>query len=50
VAGESFDQKIQKALESVHKTVGLEIQNNRYEKFLVDERIYVFIQPSSRLS
>lgn len=38
IPGETFEQKIQKALESVHKTVGLEIKHNRYDKFLIDER------------
>lgn len=47
VPGETFDQKIQKALESVHKTVGLEITNNRYDKFLIDERTSTITKPSS---
>ena len=47
IPGETFEQKIQKALDSVHKTVGLEIKKNRYEKFIIDERTSCFIQPSS---
>lgn len=49
VPGETFEDKLQKALESVHKTVGLEMKTNRYEKFLVDERIFFHIQLNSLL-
>lgn len=44
--GESFDQKIDIAIRAVNKTVGLEVKNNRYEKFLIKERNKLFIQPS----
>lgn len=47
VPGESFDQKIDKALSAVHKTVGLEVVCNRYEKFLVDERNSEVMQRTS---
>lgn len=35
VHGETFDQKIDRALRAVHKTVGLQMKNNRYEKYLI---------------
>ena len=41
--GESFDQKIDIAIRAVYKTVGLEVSNNRYEKFLIKERTPSFI-------
>lgn len=44
VQGESFDQKIDRALGAVHKTVGLEISSNRYEKFLISKRKILLIQ------
>lgn len=42
--GETFDQKIDITIRAVFKTVGLEVQNNRYEKFLVKERTYYDMQ------
>lgn len=44
IKGESFDKKIDTAIRAVLKTVGLEIQDNRYEKFLIKERKMVLIQ------
>lgn len=39
VEGESFDKKVDRAIRAVHSTVGLEVQDNRYEKFVVKEPI-----------
>jgi hypothetical protein len=50
IAGESFDQKIDRALRSVHKTVGLEMKSNRYEKYLVAQRNFDSIQLNSLLT
>jgi hypothetical protein len=47
VEGESFDQKIDRAIRAVYKTVGLEVKDNRYEKFLIAKRTPALTQPSS---
>ena len=44
IEGESFDQKIDRAVSAVEKTVGIEQKNNRYEKYLIDARKYKPIQ------
>eukprot|EP00178_Gracilaria_changii_P019401 TRINITY_DN56256_c0_g1_i1.p1 TRINITY_DN56256_c0_g1~~TRINITY_DN56256_c0_g1_i1.p1 ORF type:complete len:112 (+),score=5.97 TRINITY_DN56256_c0_g1_i1:568-903(+) len=36
VPGESFEDKINRAVRAVEKTVGLEMKNNHYEKFLIE--------------
>jgi predicted ATPase len=46
IAGETFEQKIDRALRAVEKTVGLEMQNNRYEKYLIEPRTFLLMQPS----
>ena len=43
VAGESFEQKINRAVQAVEKTVGIEMKSNRYEKFLIDSRKFCSI-------
>lgn len=43
VKGESFNKKIDGALRSVYKTVGLEVKRNRYEKFLIKKRKIILI-------
>lgn len=50
IEGESFDQKIARAVKAVEKTVGLEMKNNRYEKYLIEARIQFLKQPNSLLS
>lgn len=47
--GESFDQKIDRALKAVHKTVGLELSSNHTEKFLIERRTCFVTQPTSPL-
>lgn len=47
VEGESFDQKIDRAIRAVYKTVGLEVKDNRYEKFLIAKRTPLPTQPTS---
>ena len=49
VNGESFEDKIHRAVMAVEKTVGLEMKDNRYEKFLIEPRTFSFIQPNSPL-
>lgn len=48
VEGESFDQKIERAVLAVHKTVGLELANNLYEKYLIRKRNTFLIQLNSQ--
>lgn len=50
VEGESFEQKIERAVSAVERTVGLEIKNNRHEKYLIEERKVFVIQLSSLLT
>jgi thymidylate kinase len=38
VDGETFEQKVNKAVEAVEKTVGIEVLNVKYEKILIKER------------
>lgn len=37
IEGEDFEQKIERAVSAVEKTVGLELKNNRNEKYLIEE-------------